>query len=995
MDKNKEEIPVEDQDSETPKAKKEPKKKKEKDEALVNNTIDVNPKLNEQAGKTVVVGWGRMNPITVGHEKLVNKIKAVAKQKKATPKVFLSHSQDKKKNPLEYKDKVQFAKMAFGRNLIVDSKANTIIKVMEELEKEYDNLVLVVGQDRVEEFKKLLNKYNGDVYNFDSIEIVSAGDRDPDAEGVEGMSASKMRALAVSGKAEEFIKGLPKKLQSRGRHVYDMVRAGMKLSELAEELEEAILSIAQRRKRGRTMKRYRAKIARARRRAMRRPATRQKLKTRSRRDAIKVIRKRVAQKQGVNYSSLSPSQKMIVDKKVARKKKHISKIAKRLIPQVRRRDIERRRARTEDVQLHPAMLPHQLEMPKKKRFHRMNDANGKPILDKRFKAFREKKSPCFEEIESDLMLLQLIEETHEDILAEKKYMDHDLWGTKKLASITVKKKAYKNALELLKKIVDRKKKEGTYRHAPEYYAANVARQYDVDARTLANMLDEAGGAGDEGTDELIARYLKDTPHSAIQEDKTKVPQDPDIKDLPGSQPKVYYKGLSDKEKEKRAAHFKRGTNKDDEDPSAYTPAPGDSDAKTKTSKHTKKYHQMYGEGRNMERAKEIIARLKRETKDEIDDIKDRARTADTREKNQQTEEYVLSEDSKEALKKKAEKSGIPYSILKKVYDRGMAAWRTGHRPGASQEQWAYARVNSFITKGEGTWGGADRDLASKVKKEEYDLNEEVTQKQLDDLEKFADRILQKFNIDVEFTRHFADRMNDDRNNPAIKISELQKLFKKIAKEKGDKIKKHGDAEAVIKDMQSDLNLPVVVNYKDGEFEVVNKTIMRKKNFKTPDPEVKYEEVELDEASGNLSPDEEKLLKKFTKKGEAMTITLHKSTGRIRGGLKKDVGVKEYEAAESLIDKGMLKLVDRSNDSYGKSLKVVLVGEPKADLSSFEQQVLSKVEAWVKSGAPEKGFPYGPNKGRKPVPKKEKDAIDRLIRLGHLKGSVLHPELAES
>ena len=67
------------------------------------------------------------------------------------------------------------------------------------------------------------------------------------------------------------------------------------------------------------------------------------------------------------------------------------------------------------------------------------------------------------------------------------------------------------------------------------------------------------------------------------------------------------------------------------------------------------------------------------------------------------------------LKKKAEKSGMPYGILKKVYDRGMAAWRGGHRPGASQQQWAFARVNSFITKSSGTWGGADKDLAAKVK----------------------------------------------------------------------------------------------------------------------------------------------------------------------------------------------------------------------------------------------------------------------------------------
>ena len=120
------------------------------------------------------------------------------------------------------------------------------------------------------------------------------------------------------------------------------------------------------------------------------------------------------------------------------------------------------------------------------------------------------------------------------------------------------------------------------------------------------------------------------------------------------------------------------------------------------------------------------------------------------------------------------------------------------------------------------------------------ISEDVDQKQLNDLEKFGDRLLKKFNIDIEFTRHFADRMNDTRNKPAIKVTELQRLFKKIAKNKGKGIKQHGDAEAVLKDMQSDLNLPVVVNYKDGEFEMVNKTIMRKKGFKTSSPVIQYE-----------------------------------------------------------------------------------------------------------------------------------------------------------
>ena len=83
--------------------------------------------------------------------------------------------------------------------------------------------------------------------------------------------------------------------------------------------------------------------------------------------------------------------------------------------------------------------------------------------------------------------------------------------------------------------------------------------------------------------------------------------------------------------------------------------------------------------------------------------------------NNINEDRRLYIESITGLKKKAEKSGMPYSILKKVYDRGMAAWKSGHRPGASQQQWAFARVNSFVTKSSGTWGGADKDLAKQVK----------------------------------------------------------------------------------------------------------------------------------------------------------------------------------------------------------------------------------------------------------------------------------------
>jgi hypothetical protein len=112
-----------------------------------------------------------------------------------------------------------------------------------------------------------------------------------------------------------------------------------------------------------------------------------------------------------------------------------------------------------------------------------------------------------------------------------------------------------------------------------------------------------------------------------------------------------------------------------------------------------------------------------------------------------------------------------------------------------------------------------------------------TPDQLKDLETFADRLLKKYNVDIEFTRHFGERMSDDRNKPCIKLSELQQFFKKIEKEKAKKIKQHGEGQAVLVDLQKDLNLPVVIDIMNDSFEVRIKTIMRKKNFQTPNEKI--------------------------------------------------------------------------------------------------------------------------------------------------------------
>jgi RNA polymerase sigma factor (sigma-70 family) len=157
-----------------------------------------------------------MNPPTTGHQLLVNKLVAYAKQHSATPRVYLSHSTGKK-DPLQYDTKISFARQAFGA-IVKKSNARNVIQILQSLEQEgYTDVTMIVGSDRVPEFKKLLNAYNGKEYKFDKITIVSAGERDPDADDVSGMSASKMRALAVDNKDAEFMRGAPSTLKAQTR----------------------------------------------------------------------------------------------------------------------------------------------------------------------------------------------------------------------------------------------------------------------------------------------------------------------------------------------------------------------------------------------------------------------------------------------------------------------------------------------------------------------------------------------------------------------------------------------------------------------------------------------------------------------------------------------------------------------------------------------------------------------------------------------------------
>ena len=208
--------------------------------------------------------------------------------------------------------------------------------------------------------------------------------------------------------------------------------------------------------------------------------------------------------------------------------------------------------------------------------------------------------------------------------------------------------------------------DGTKRKSPKYEDLDKG-----DVKTIKPIIKQLKKS--VKTHATQAKQLTKDIADNVEEDMDAQPQDKDVKKVKGTQPKKYYKTLDKSTKKKRADFFRnrKPYSKSDDDDD-YKPAPGDAGAKTKKSIHTKKFKQMYGE---------------------VTDLNEKIK----------------------GLENKAKKTGMPYSILKQVYNRGMAAWKGGHRPGTTQQQWAFARVNSFVTKSSGTWGGADKDLAKKVR----------------------------------------------------------------------------------------------------------------------------------------------------------------------------------------------------------------------------------------------------------------------------------------
>jgi len=200
--------------------------------------------VEEALDKTskLVFAYGRFNPPTIGHAKLMREVMTQARKNGANNAVYASASTDKRKNPLDQKTKIKFMKKMFPQNKILPAGGTqrTFMEVLKFYDKMYGEIIMVAGSDRIAEFQRIADNYNGKDYNYKSIKVVSSGERDPDAEGVAGMSASKMREMAKSNDFRTFKTGLTNLSDRQSKKLFTAVKKGMGIDESVESFTEFV-----------------------------------------------------------------------------------------------------------------------------------------------------------------------------------------------------------------------------------------------------------------------------------------------------------------------------------------------------------------------------------------------------------------------------------------------------------------------------------------------------------------------------------------------------------------------------------------------------------------------------------------------------------------------------------------------------------------------------------------------------------------------------------
>ena len=715
-----------------------------------------------EAKETAAFTIGRFNPPTIGHEKVIDSL--VKKSSGNSFYIFPTHSQDSARNPLPHALKIAYMRKMFPKyknNILVD-KARNVFEIANTLyNKGHTSIICVVGSDRVREFETLLNKYNGvegkkhGFYKFDSIKVISAGQRDPDAEGVEGMSASKMRDAAKDGNKDLFLQGLPKGFRD-GDKLYRDVRKYMGIREEREMgdmsdfeyIRDQYLTgkiwnigdiVEANNVSGEIVRRGTNYLSFVEDNGKVHKAWLYEIEIKERKSALQKLKdfdkSRAASGKPPIFTDKKPPKFVRMKKKGGMTTMNVptddidkwEKKGYSITERNYRKEYDNYQGRPEQIARRSSRNKARRIMGDKTKIgmdvgHKDNnplnndpdnlrnedpsDNRREPRLRVKEKLgpnadqgdyiddFQKSDAPQFkgksqekrkkmaiaaflsknEEVKLDELRIDPRTSSEKDIRHQIKYhekmRDHYSGNARakksqndeiKWLKNILKKRGIKEEVKLPKDDLNWVKTGGSFgkkRRFPTFVVKKEGNKYKAyDEQNKMSF--KAASNSLEGLGKLLKPYIEKRTGSWKFEE---VKQDKDIKDKEGTQPAKYYAGgMSKSTKDKRATHFKK---------KKEGPAPGDASAETKPSVHTKKFKQMYGE-------------------------------------------TVLNEKIT-ALVNKSEKSGISYSILKKVYDRGMAAYKTGHRPGTTSQQWALARVNSFITKGKGTWGKADADLAKQV-----------------------------------------------------------------------------------------------------------------------------------------------------------------------------------------------------------------------------------------------------------------------------------------
>ena len=577
--------------------------------------------------------FGRFNPPTEeGHGKLVSAVQKHAEETGGKHYIFPTKSQDKKKNPMSHEDKVHAMKKLFPTAHIASHKdVHTVIDAMKHLEKQgHTHVTMVAGSDRVEGFHKLLHQYKDKEYpNIKKISVVSAGHRDPDAEGAEGMSASKLRGLVAAGKKKEFVSHYsdPK----LGAHIHDKVKAGMQMKESVSPFGIFLLGG---------------------------PGSGKDYVLKNIFSRFDLTEVQADQLVNGAAAELYEGRKNIVINGAADE----SKIS--LIQNI--------------LEGYDFDFVHVSVTNKVSRIR--NEQREQPLVEnKRIEKFlkAEKLSEnynCF--VFNNSINLNESSEMEQIMFGGQieKLLEHvvDLGleikseSEQKLFMVIKEQHPMTGAQIQKKRFADMRKSE------------RDARVRDTRVITHQNAHIHAAAKG--SMSEQSVAEEKDFP--AVKHHKSGLPS-------------KYVAGLTPAEIKAKKAAIAHNANLSDKDPEAYKDMPGDKRIREKgipQSKYTKKYHAMYGEASSPAQQAAIAINMKK------------------RGVKPKNEEVELDEGAADtSLAAKAAKSGISVGTLRKVYNRGVAAWNSGHRPGTTPAQWGHARVNSYITKGK-TYHTADKDL---------------------------------------------------------------------------------------------------------------------------------------------------------------------------------------------------------------------------------------------------------------------------------------------